>query len=385
MKQGRHTPEKILEKLRQAAADRAQGCTIREVCKRLEISPTTYRRWKRQYNGLKAYDEVPFGEQAERSTESRDFDENQNDWWHLNRSALSAPLHSGASVSLQPNSSSKSFGDGNHIDTCVSKKIRTRWREDLGWTHSSAHARRDVPGFYFLTAFLVGLFLPVTIDFVGKLPISELLLLIVLAHAALAFLTTRALPAPLPSPRILAFVLLCQLVAFASYIVSDLWRESLPFDFVRGWVRMGFLPLNIAALALLFGAGNRTFVLLHIGSRFFVFISISRAAAVSRLLEVLLWLSGHSRHFACNPSVVRFVGYGRRNCRTRILASDHEISEFGHDMPSHCGTPRRCEYVAAALAQISIHHLHPDFRRRLPLGARKSSHRQPRHCNSFKR
>jgi hypothetical protein len=265
MKQGQHTPEKILQKLRQAAADRAQGCTIREVCKRLEISQTTYRRWKRQYKGVKAYDEVRFGEQAERSTESRDFDENQNDWWHFNRSALSAPLHIGASVSLQRNFSSKSFGDRNHIDTCVSNKIRTRWCEDLGWTHSSVHARRFVPSFYFLTAFLVGLFIPVTIDLVGKLPISELLLLIVLAHAALAFLTTRALPAPLPSPRVLAFVLLCQLVAFASYIVSDLWRESLPFDFVRGWVRMIFLPLNIAALALLFGAGNRTFVLLHIG------------------------------------------------------------------------------------------------------------------------
>lgn len=265
MKQGRHSPERILEKLRQAAADRAQGLTIREVCKRLEISQTTYRRWKRQYNGLKAYDEVRLGEQAERSIESRDFDENQNDCWHLDRSALCAPLHIGASVSLPRNFSNKSFGDRNHIDTCVSNKIRTRWREDLGWTHSSVHARRNVPSFYFLTAFLVGLFLPVTIDFVGKLPISELLLLIVLAHAALAFLTTRALPAPLPSPRILAFVLLCQLVAFAGYIVSDLWRESLPFDFVRGWVRMIFLPLNIAALALLFGAGNQTFVLFHIG------------------------------------------------------------------------------------------------------------------------
>jgi hypothetical protein len=125
--------------------------------------------------------------------------------------------------------------------------------------------RRDIPGFYFPAAFLVGFFQPVTIGFVGRIPISELLLLIVLLHAALAVVSTRALPAPLPSPRILAFVLLCQLVAFASYIVSDLWHESLPFDFVRGWVRMIFLPLNIAALALLFGAGNQTFVLFHIG------------------------------------------------------------------------------------------------------------------------
>jgi uncharacterized protein (DUF697 family) len=81
MKRVRHTPEKILQKLRQAAADRAQGRTIGEVCKRLEISQTTYRRWKRQYDGRKA--EVRFGEQAEPSTEGRDFDEKQNDWWPL--------------------------------------------------------------------------------------------------------------------------------------------------------------------------------------------------------------------------------------------------------------------------------------------------------------
>jgi hypothetical protein len=85
MKRTRHTPEKILQKLRQGAADRARGRTIGEICKRLEISQTTYRRWKRQYNGARARDETRFGRQTERSSESPDFDGNQdrNDWWPL--------------------------------------------------------------------------------------------------------------------------------------------------------------------------------------------------------------------------------------------------------------------------------------------------------------
>ena len=116
-----------------------------------------------------------------------------------------------------------------------------------------------------MISLLVGFVLPVMITFVGKIPLSELLLLVVLLHAALALTSTRNLPAPLPSPRILAFVLVAQFVAFGSYIVSDLWHQSLPFDMIRGWVRMIFLLLDTAALALLFGAGNRTFILLQIG------------------------------------------------------------------------------------------------------------------------
>ena len=164
------------------------------------------------------------------------------------------------------NFSSKSLRGEEQIDTFVSNKVRTGRQGDLARTHVPPHARGSVPSFYLPLAFLVGLFLPVTITFVGQLPLSELLLLIVLLHAALALVSTRALPAPLPCPRILALVLLCQIVAFASYIVSDLWHESLPFDFIRGWVRMIFLPLDIAALTLLFGAGSRTFVLLLIGT-----------------------------------------------------------------------------------------------------------------------
>ena len=59
--------------------------------------------------------------------------------------------------------------------------------------------------------------------------------------------------------------IIAQLVAFSSYIVSDLWQQSSTFDMLRGWVRMMFLLLDTLALALLLGAGNRTFVLFLTG------------------------------------------------------------------------------------------------------------------------
>jgi putative transposase len=53
MKRKRHTPEEIIKKLREAAALLAGGHGVEEVCKKLEVSPPTYHRWKEQYGGAK--------------------------------------------------------------------------------------------------------------------------------------------------------------------------------------------------------------------------------------------------------------------------------------------------------------------------------------------
>ena len=53
MKRKRHTPEEIIKKLREAAALLAGGQGVEEVCKKLEVSPPTYHRWKEQYGGAK--------------------------------------------------------------------------------------------------------------------------------------------------------------------------------------------------------------------------------------------------------------------------------------------------------------------------------------------
>ena len=117
------------------------------------------------------------------------------------------------------------------METCISRRIATERRhQTLARSATDRRQRIEVPSFYLPIAFLFGSFYSVTIPFVGNILVGELLLLIVLLHAALALASTRVLPAPLPSPRILTFLVIGQLVAFSSYIVSDLWLESVPLD-----------------------------------------------------------------------------------------------------------------------------------------------------------
>jgi len=53
MKRKRHTPEEIIKKLREAATLLAAGQSVEEACKKLEVSPPTYHRWKEQYGGAR--------------------------------------------------------------------------------------------------------------------------------------------------------------------------------------------------------------------------------------------------------------------------------------------------------------------------------------------
>ena len=53
MKRKRHPPEEIIKKLREAATLLAGGQGVEEVCKKLEVSPPTYHRWRQEYGGAK--------------------------------------------------------------------------------------------------------------------------------------------------------------------------------------------------------------------------------------------------------------------------------------------------------------------------------------------
>lgn len=52
----RHSPEQVLGKL--ATADRllAEGKDTASVCRELEVSESTYHRWRNQFGGMKADD-----------------------------------------------------------------------------------------------------------------------------------------------------------------------------------------------------------------------------------------------------------------------------------------------------------------------------------------
>jgi putative transposase len=56
VKRRRHTPERIVRKLREADRLLAEGHQVPKVAKQLEVSEATYHRWRTQYGGLKADD-----------------------------------------------------------------------------------------------------------------------------------------------------------------------------------------------------------------------------------------------------------------------------------------------------------------------------------------
>jgi putative transposase len=54
MKGTRHTPEQIIRKLKTSDHLIAQGQTVAEACRVLEVSKPTYHRWRQLYGGMKA-------------------------------------------------------------------------------------------------------------------------------------------------------------------------------------------------------------------------------------------------------------------------------------------------------------------------------------------
>jgi transposase-like protein len=53
MKGKKYSPEQIVAKLREAEVLQAQGMSLVEVCRQLEITDATYYRWRKEYGGLR--------------------------------------------------------------------------------------------------------------------------------------------------------------------------------------------------------------------------------------------------------------------------------------------------------------------------------------------
>jgi putative transposase len=56
MKRRRHTPEQIIRKLAEGEKLLAQGKDLDEVVRHLEVTESTWHRWRNQYGGMKADD-----------------------------------------------------------------------------------------------------------------------------------------------------------------------------------------------------------------------------------------------------------------------------------------------------------------------------------------
>ena len=56
MKRRRHTPDQIIRKLAEGEKLLGQGQDLEEVARHLEITESTWHRWRNQYGGMKAND-----------------------------------------------------------------------------------------------------------------------------------------------------------------------------------------------------------------------------------------------------------------------------------------------------------------------------------------
>lgn len=56
MKQKRHSPEQVIRKLAEGEKLLNRGEDVAEVCRQLEITESTWHRWRNQYGGMKAND-----------------------------------------------------------------------------------------------------------------------------------------------------------------------------------------------------------------------------------------------------------------------------------------------------------------------------------------
>ena len=53
MPKRRHTPEPIINKLREAEVLLSKGMKIPEVCRKIEVTEQTYYRWRKEYGGVR--------------------------------------------------------------------------------------------------------------------------------------------------------------------------------------------------------------------------------------------------------------------------------------------------------------------------------------------
>jgi len=56
VKRRRHTPEQVIRKLAEGDKLLGLGKDLDEVCRHLEITESTWHRWRNQYGGMKADD-----------------------------------------------------------------------------------------------------------------------------------------------------------------------------------------------------------------------------------------------------------------------------------------------------------------------------------------
>lgn len=52
----KHSPEEIVRKLQQADRLAAEGTTVAEICRQLQVAQPTYYKWRQQFAGMSVQD-----------------------------------------------------------------------------------------------------------------------------------------------------------------------------------------------------------------------------------------------------------------------------------------------------------------------------------------
>lgn len=109
-------------------------------------------------------------------------------------------------------------------------------------------------------AFLTGLLTQVSVNVVGNMPLAEFVLLAVAALLTVHIAIERRLSAELYRLPLFWLLLAGQVIAFAAYVFSDLYRGTATNDMLRGWSRMVFLAIDVIAIVYLYSQKASCFI-----------------------------------------------------------------------------------------------------------------------------
>lgn len=163
---------------------------------------------------------------------------------------------------------------------------------------------------------LIGALMHVSFQAGGQVYAGELLMLAVLPvlaydrfyrrHGALEHQRDLWLP--------LRFLLAALTVTYAGYLLSDLYRNNAPSDFLRGWARLLFLGVDLAVVTMLVSSRRANFWLLALG-----YCMFGIANLVAHGMPLSEWKSGYSFPVTLG-SIVALCAIPRLGVKARCAA-----------------------------------------------------------------
>ncbi len=114
-------------------------------------------------------------------------------------------------------------------------------------------------------AFLIGLLTQTSVNVIGNMPLAEFVVLAIMAVLVARGAIERRLPTEFFRMPLFWIFIVAQIIAFAAYVATDLYRGSSANDMIRGWSRMIFLGVDVIAITWLFGVQASCFVWSQVG------------------------------------------------------------------------------------------------------------------------